>query len=369
MFEKIKGQDQAIDILKRSIKENKIASSYLFFGPEGVGKFTAALYFAMGVNCLSEKIDERPCGVCTSCRKISQFNHPDFLYLFPAPKADLSVDGEIKESKILSEYTDFLQNKRETPWREFFFSKNIEIRIDSIRMLQHRANLSNNEGRYKVIILEDADLMNNNAANAFLKTLEEPPNSVVIILISSKPESLLPTIHSRCQKIPFSKLTKVEIENLLIESKYTDDITAKKAARIADGNVKKAIRVTEENDDGIREKSNEFIGLALQKDDIGFIAYFENYKSTKNVGELKEIINNLIIWLSDIVYFQNAPDQIVNIDNLTILERIVKNNPQLEHQILRSIGFLEEMLKRLDGNVNPHLVGIEIYFHLKRLFS
>ena len=200
----IKGQERALEILEHSLNEDKVAGSYLFHGPDGVGKFATAVAFAQAINCHATK-EKRPCGVCISCQKISQFTHPDLLHIFPFPKpdgnkADISIDGELKTEKILKEYEAFITNKKETPWRDYFFSKNSGIRIASIRMLEHRIRLSPNEAIKKVYIIEQADKMTNQAANAFLKTLEEPPADTVIILTSSKPSALLPTILSRCQK-------------------------------------------------------------------------------------------------------------------------------------------------------------------------
>ncbi|MCB5230255.1 MAG: DNA polymerase III subunit delta' [Candidatus Cloacimonas sp.] len=369
MFDKIKGQEQAINILKRSIKERKIASSYLFHGPEGVGKFTTALYFAMAVNCLAESEEERPCGQCISCYKTSQLNHPDLFYVFPAPNFKVTSRGEIEDNKLLAEYEKFISNKRESPWKEFFFGGNIEIRIDSIRLLMSRINLSAVEGRYKVFIIENADMMNISTANAFLKTLEEPPKDTIIILTSARPESMLQTIHSRCQKVSFYKLSRQIIEEELTEERGVDQIVARMVARIADGNMEKAISMAEEQDNDSREQALKFMQFALNRDDLGFISFIDYYRSSKTQSELKEIIQNLIIWVSDLLFSQESPDDVVNVDKLQFLDSVAQKIPALDIQLNNFILFLETMLKKLEGNVNPHLISIEIYFKLVRLFK
>lgn len=367
MFERIQGQDQIIEMLKRAIRDGKIAHSYLFYGPEGVGKFTTALLFAMGVNCLSEP-EKRPCGVCASCKKISKFNHSDFLYLFPTPNYNMSPEGEIKDNKQLNEYESFLQAKRDKPWEDFFFSGNIELRMDSIKMLQHRLNLSRNEARNKVFLIERAEMMNMSAANSFLKTLEEPPDDVIIILLTTKPESLLPTIISRCQKFSFHKLSRQVIEQELTDNRGCELITAKTIARIADGNMKRALSLNSTEKTESRQSVLNLIAILIQGDDTEFISYIDKYKTLKNVSELKEVIQNLIIWLCDIACFNISPEEIVNIDRLELIEKIANNNQLLEEDVSGVISYLETMLKRLDGNVNPHLVGIDIYFRLKPYF-
>jgi DNA polymerase-3 subunit delta' len=364
MFENIQGQEHTIELLSRSINEEKIAQSYLFYGPEGVGKFTTALYYGMAINCLSEKA-ERPCGVCTSCLKMKNFSHPDMLYLFPTPNLELTAEGEIKDKKLLAEYENYLENKKETPWQEFFFSGTISLRIDSIRMLQNRISLSRNEANYKICLIERAELMNVNAANAFLKTLEEPPDDVVIILTTSKPEALLPTIISRCQKVSFQKLSRQVIEKELTDKRGCELITAKTIARIADGNMEKALSLIGDQRIESRQSVLQFISLILQGDDLGFISFIDKYKTLKNVSELIDIILNLIIWISDIAFYFSSPEEIVNIDRLEMIEKIADHNPLIEEHITGLITFLETMIKKLEGNVNPHLVGIEIYFRLK----
>jgi DNA polymerase-3 subunit delta' len=369
LFERIKGQEQAIGILKKSIKENKIASSYLFHGPEGVGKFTTALHFAMAVNCLAHDNEERPCGSCPSCRKILSLSHPDFVYIFPAPNYKFTSSGEIEDAKSLTEYESFITNKRDTPWKEFFFSGNVEIRIVSIRLLFHRINLSVIEGRYKVFIIENAEMMNVATANAFLKTLEEPPSNTIIILTSSRPESLLMTIHSRCQKIAFYKLSRDIIEAELINKLQIENVAARVAARIADGNMKKAINLAEEQSSDSRSKALSIIQFAINRDDLAFIEFIEEYKSLKTQSELKDIIRNLIVWLSDLMFAQEAPEEVVNIDNIEFLDPVGSQISSLDAKIKNIVHHLESLLKKLDGNVNPHLIGIDIYFKLRKLFS
>ncbi len=177
MFRKIKGQNKAIDILSRTIEEDKVANSYLFHGPEGVGKFTTALLFGMALNCNSVKA-KRPCGICPSCRKFLTFSHPDFVFIFPTPKLDMSLNGDIKSNKILEEYKAYIQNKIEAPWQEFHFSANVGIRIESIRMLEHRIKLSPNEAVKKIYIIEKAELKETKQEK--VKTQPEPEQVIEI---------------------------------------------------------------------------------------------------------------------------------------------------------------------------------------------
>jgi len=371
MFNKIKGQDKAIDVLKRALKQNKVANSYLFYGPEGVGKFTTAIYMGMAINCHSV-LEKRPCGVCPSCKKFLSFSHPDLIYVFPFPKeagkSDISIDGEIRSDKTLQEYESYIANKISTPWKEYFFSKNIGIRIASIRMLEHRIQLSPNEGNYKICIIEHADTMNIQAANAFLKTLEEPPEDTIIILTTSKPNSLLPTIISRCQQLPFYPISKKKIEEKLLGFETLEIFDAKMLARVSNGNMEKALRLMESGKIEIREQTLQFLDFVLNSNDLKFIELSNQFRTSKNLTKLQEMISQLIIWLSDLAYFKHQQSEITNLDKTEILEALYERNQEVEEYAPELINFMEEMLLRLNGHVNPQLVIIEIYNRFADIF-
>lgn len=164
LWGKISGQEEAVAYLRQAIKRDKVVNAYLFQGPEGVGKSLAASVFARALNCPEDFGDG--CGRCPICRAIEKGSHPDFHRVYPA-------------------------------------SKSRSITIDQIRELQSKAYLKSGGSGWKVLIVHNAETMVLAAQNALLKTLEEPPDRTAIILISSRPEQLLPTILSRCQAVRF----------------------------------------------------------------------------------------------------------------------------------------------------------------------
>lgn len=171
-FSDIINQEIAKKVLKSAIKEGKVSSSYLFFGPEGSGKKLAALEFAKALNCPNLS-DGEPCDDCSSCKRIKKNIHPDVSRLAPSGAKQV-------------------------------------ISINAVRELEKTAQLKSFEAKYKVFIVERADRFTKEAGNSFLKTLEEPPSNVVIILLSALPDKILPTVVSRCQKIKFVFLSPSE---------------------------------------------------------------------------------------------------------------------------------------------------------------
>ncbi len=368
LFERIHGQDRTLSILQHAVQENRFAQSYLFHGPRGVGKFTAALYFGMALNCHASK-DRRPCGTCPSCRKFLSFTHPDFIYIFPTPNLNITPEGEIKNTKMLAEYQSYIDNRRDTPWKEFFFSSNVEIRRDMILMLQHWISMSPNEGRYKIYIIENADLLNISASNTFLKTLEEPPPDTVIILTTTKPDSLLPTIRSRCQKIAFQAVPRTDIEKILQRERALDGVEAKTYARIANGNVEKALQLIEDGGIELRKVSLDFMEILAANDDLAMIDFLRHQRGKLTQGALSDFISYVNLWLGDIANYKNNPSDIANIDKSELFDFFYRRKHDVDEQIGVMVQYLDELKRRVEGHVNPTLILIELYQYLSHQFG
>ena len=325
-----------------------------------------AHYFGMALNCLSSS-EFRPCGVCSSCRKFLAFEHPDFIYIFPTPNYKMSPTGEIKDNSSLSEYAAYLENRKNSPYREFFFSASTEIRKESIMMLQHRLHLSAHEAQFRICIIEDADEMNANTANAFLKTLEEPPARTVIILLTKRMQILLPTIISRCQLVFFNPLPRNVIEGLLIENFNSDPVSARTASLIANGNMETAIRIAQESSSENRQLAIKILTLAAANKELEFHNLLNKGKEILNGEFLFEVLNYLSLFVSDLTLINRAPDSITNIDQSELLASIAAKNKDLDEQIHQTLLTIEDLKRKIDGHVNTTLILIKIYFTLREL--
>ncbi|MDX9872471.1 MAG: DNA polymerase III subunit delta' [Clostridia bacterium] len=174
-FTEIIGQEKAVGLLQKALATGRIAHSYIFCGPSGVGKNRTAQVFARSLNCTDPR-DGAACGICSACQKALAGNHPDILCIVP--------DGTA-------------------------------IKIGQIREVQEKASFKHYEGAYKVIILDEADKLTAEAANSLLKILEEPPVQTVFILLAEELSRLPVTVASRCQVIPFKLLEKDALERIL----------------------------------------------------------------------------------------------------------------------------------------------------------
>ena len=197
IFENIIGNEKNKELLNQIISMNNIAHSYMFIGKESIGKMLFAKEFAKAILCIN---DSKPCGKCKSCIEFESSNNPDFEIIEP--------DGN-------------------------------NIKIEQIRELIKKVYEKPIVSNKKVYIINDSNLMTKEAQNSLLKTLEEPPEYVSIILIASNENLFLPTIKSRCTKIMFKKLTDNELKTIL-KRKYNKLNIQELVLKIADGSVNKA---------------------------------------------------------------------------------------------------------------------------------
>jgi len=220
-FSQIIGQDAAISFLKRMIAREKIPHAFLFTGIAGVGKTTTALAFCQALNCL-EPVNGEGCGRCRTCRQLIGGNFPDFLSVEP--------DGQ-------------------------------NVKIEQIRELNRAMGFKPVAGSYRMVLIDKAESMTMEAANSFLKTLEEPPAGNVIILKVKEPLDLLPTIVSRCQKIPFRPLPISVVMECLVNELGIEKEIASLIAGISDGSLGRAIQVS---DSGYLEERQRSINDIIQ---------------------------------------------------------------------------------------------------------
>ena len=206
-FKNIVGQDVAIKALENLIAHDQVRGSYLFLGPDGVGKRTSSIEFAKAINC-NDKSQDASCD-CASCNKIDSGNHPDVFLVHP-------------------EGTSY------------------SIKIAKIREIIYEASLKPYEARKKVFIINDAEEMTEEAQSAFLRLLEEPPKNHIFILTVSNSAGLLPTVLSRCRILKFYLLSQTQIQEKLLAC----DVDAEKAmlySHMAMGSLGHAVKIKEEN--------------------------------------------------------------------------------------------------------------------------
>lgn len=236
---KVSGQTRLIELLQRAIAHDRLAHAYLFWGPEGIGKWALAIELAKVVNC--EKRRAEPCGICPACRKIDALSHPDLELLYPLPKSRKSRSDDEEDDADEESRLFFLSEKRKNPYRIVRFERYKTITMARIRETQSRLALKPFEARKRVLIVADAETLRSDCANILLKTIEEPPPETLVILTTQNPSLLLPTIVSRCQLLRLSPVPDSTITSFLKEQTDADQESVSRAVALAGGSPGKAL--------------------------------------------------------------------------------------------------------------------------------
>ena len=353
-FDAFIGNKLAVGILKKALETRRIASAYLFHGPDGVGKSLAARNFAKALVCEKEGSDS--CDVCSSCRRVDSDNHPDVHWYKPVGKMRL-------------------------------------VKMASIQELITQTGLKPFESKWKLFVLLEADRMRAESQNAVLKTLEEPPGQTVLILVSSNAAGLLPTIVSRCQEICFLPIPREEMERTIEEKWGLGAEEARLVASLASGSLGSAKRLLDRENLSRRKllltllsdmshKSFQEIEdtLRAMDEELGEMAKALRGKEEKRLKalgktmtaderdeqmdevnanvesmvrqEVEDILNQLAFWYRDLLIVkENASAELVT--NLDMMESLRSSAAEMTVRgILSRLGAVEEARRAIGLNLS-----------------
>ena len=320
------GHDKAVGALARSLDGGRLAHSYIFIGPSRVGKTTLALDFARAANCLADET-ARPCGDCRQCARVTAGLHPD-----------VRVIG--------------LETARSGRLRSL-------ISIDQAREVQREAGLLPYEGRYRVFIFESAEKLSGEAANALLKTLEEPPESVIIALLATHADSVLPTILSRCRRVDLRPVAAGAIADFLTARKGVDADSAREIAGMARGRVGWAVGAVEDPSaiDRVSE-TLDAIEAAIADSLSGRFEYAERLAGRFS-GDREGVFGELDLWLGwwrdAMLTGQGKPELVSNVSRRETLDAAAARfSPETTAAAIRTIMRTAHLLER---NVSPRLAA------------
>ena len=320
----IVGHEQAIHRLQLAIAAQRVRHAYLFTGPEHIGKTLLAQLFAQTLLCTGgtdpDLAPQYPCNVCLSCRKILHGNHPD-VHIIARP-----------------------------PDKQF-------ILIEQIRTLQSDAARKTLEGRRNIFIIQGIHEMNLQAANSFLKTLEEPEPDVVLLLTAPDPGLLLPTILSRVQQVPMHLLITTQIQTALQQRWQVEPKEAALIAALAAGRMGWAVQAVED-EEMLGERKAQLETLAR----LPAASKVERFEVAKHLSadsdKVRSVLELWLLWWRDMVLAaHNSLDLTVNVDMRGLLQKqAAKFGPtesqRMVHAILRTMEMLEQ-------NVNAR-VALEV---------
>jgi len=327
------GHQRIWQFLIKSVESNRIAHAYLFVGSSGIGKKKIAIEFVKLLQCQNRQNSSgasAPCQECRNCLLIERNQHPDVLLIEPNQEG-LSINEEGQE----------LSGKP---------VKTQEIKIEQIRSLQHQISLSPYSGKHKIVIIDSAEQMTQEAANCLLKTLEEPSQKSVLILISSDWHRLLPTIISRCQTIKFLPVKNELVIKGLEDSGIKNRTKILQAARFACGRPGVALKII--NEPGFLTKN---IQLVEELEELIKKNLAERFKYAKDLAQnssnATETLDQWVIWLRDQLLFKLGNEK------LAVLERESFKNIFSIAKISEAVRNIQEAQKLLgDSSFNARLI-------------
>ena len=299
MFDHITGHQQNKAFLERFLNREERPHALLFYGPEGIGKCLLAKEFARAFLCHGTG-EERPCGHCESCRLLNfatgNFAHPDYLYFDPAT----DEEQEKKKTKIIT--------------------------VNQIRSLIRQASFGPTLSGHKICIINEADTMNQEAANSLLKLLEEPPDKWFFILIATSVSRLLPTILSRVIQVRFVPLTVEETKQALLD-KEVPEAEADLLAHLSDGSLGQALRFRDERILDFRNMALKYVAEFPLQAPMTYLLgedYFSDIIPASGGNEqLQQFLSMTVSLLRDLLFVKNGlPDRVFNIDALPQLQQI-----------------------------------------------
>ena len=314
-FSDIQGQEKAIHILQCAIQNSHIAHAYLFAGPEGVGKKQTALALAQYLNCAAPDLNTfTSCGNCPSCIQSVSGSQPDILMLEP--------DGA-------------------------------SIKIEQIRTLLSKVSLRSYENAYKVIGINDAHLMTEQAANCLLKTLEEPTDNTVFILITAQVQNLPVTILSRCQQISFHLLSPSVIQDILQKLHPERQSQIGLVTALAKGSVSTAENLlANEEIAGARQEFYDLLMKLHQMRPAQIIGWCEQWDKNKKM--VKALLELGQLWYHDALMVNTSGQMtlLVNQDYLAPL----KSQKIAPQQLLQILQYFQTGMAQLENNASPRLI-------------
>ncbi len=345
MFSRLTGNENVKLTLRRLIEKSRVPNSLLLTGDEGIGKRQFALELARSFICL-DPVDGEACDICAVCRRAGQFT---------LPKPD---DKDGHKRIVFSDHPDV----------GMVIPYNRNILIDAIRHLESESNYRPYEAASRFFIIDDADKMNGPASNALLKTLEEPPATSYIFLISSRPDSLLPTIRSRCQTLRFAPVSLGEIEKYLIESRAFSHDEARLAARLSRGSIRTAASLNVSELRTRREKMMFVVSNAIEDGGVAaLLKIAEDMNDAKdktafeaNLDVLQSIIHDL--WAMTV---SGDPTRSINEDFAEQLLLLAANAHSGELQ--GWMDAIDELRANLRINVNRKIAADALFVSMARV--
>lgn len=370
-WEQVIGQHRVQRMLQRAIVGRRVPQSLLLTGQDGAGTLALAVAFARVVNCErpvtgTESIDA--CGECHACKQNEALQHPNVRFVISYPAGKAESDEDLPQDAV-DELKDAIQTIATDPYAPFHLTGATQIRIGQIRDLKRSLSLSSAQEGRRVVIIHHADEMKVEAANAFLKTLEEPHENVTLILTTANPERLLQTIVSRCQEVVIPPLDDAEIIDALVSGGWCSPEEAQLLAPFAEGDLTVARSFIGEDVRADREQAIDLLRSALKGREhrIAVATAAAAIAEGRDRQRARMMLALIALWLRDAAMIVAVGDDapIVNVDMRDGVIRFARSFGQAD--LTQALRILEVAVRDIRVNVNTVLVLTTAMMEVRRV--
>lgn len=331
-FSGILGHERQTAVIRKSVEAGRTPPAYLFHGAEGVGKRQVALSLAQALNCTGDHGPGDSCGACRFCRNIAAGCHPNVMTLTLEVNPDT---GKLRQ----------------------------EIVIEQVRAAQEFLSLTSVGGGDKALIVDDAHLLNEKASNAFLKTIEEPPEHSHVILVTSRPNSLLPTILSRCRSVSFQPLPEGLVAGFLMGRKGMEEGDASLVARLTGGRIGAALA---EDAETLAGRRGDFLKQMVRVAEKGHADLVKDAEAAaKKDGALEDFVAFGTLWFRDllVILVGGGAGLAYNRDMGGELARWA--GMTTPYRCEEALGLLRQAGRSLEKTINRRLLAEDLFFRMK----
>jgi DNA polymerase-3 subunit delta' len=311
-----------VKTLLRALRESdRLPHALLFHGPEGVGKEAAAIELARSLNCESGRWEA--CGFCPSCRRMHALEHPRLQLVFALPHRQ-GEDGAFDKftDAEMGEVREQLRRKAADPYYRIAYPRAQEIKISSIRDIRRGSAFRSAGGGRSVVVICEADRMNQNSANALLKTLEEPGGDLLLVLCTARREALPATIVSRCQQLRFELLADDDIRAALEHDPSIDPAAIPLAVQLAAGSYARARELASGEPAFSREDVLAYVRAVVLWQPPAYMEHVRRIAALDDRADVVLFLSSVASWFRDVLAVQEGHEDAIR--NTDLADAIVK---------------------------------------------
>ncbi len=354
-------QNKVKEQLQKISNSRRVPHAFIFSGQEGVGKFNTAIQFAKSINGIDTEIHDS-----LISQRIDDLQEPYIKLIMPLPrgKGETSEDSGIEKlsKEVIEDLKNELQNKAKNPYYKITIENANTIKISSIREIRKFISFTSDDTAYRFVIILDSEFMNDQAQNALLKSLEEPPPRIIFILITSQKEKLLPTIISRCREIIFEPLSNEAVKQVLTEKFGIESKLAKKVSSFSDGSVTQAVQLIGYDFETIQQKTISVLRYAFARKYQAALSELLNFSKNQNEDSVLFLLKMIKTWLNDVVRHRKSVKEFAFEDSLETIEKFNAKFSDTNIEVpFSNLEYLESCFSR---NMNLNVLFLNVIFEL-----